>query len=129
MIGIDTNVLVRYLTGDSPAQAKAARTLVEENEIFIGTTVLLEADWVLRSVYGFSAVAVAQALRAFAGLPQVNVEDADLASLALSWVGKGLDFADALHLARTDGCVAFATFDRAFAKRARAVTAIDVRQL
>ena len=42
--------------------------------VFISRTVLLESEWVLRSVYGFAGKEVAAALRAFAGLPRVSVE-------------------------------------------------------
>ena len=69
MRAIDTNVVVRYLTGDDPVQAPKARAAVDAGPVFASTTALLESEWVLRSVYGFSAIEVAQALRDFAGLP------------------------------------------------------------
>ena len=47
--------------------------------MFVPLTVLLEAEWVLRSVYGLPAAAVVRALRAFAGLAHVMVESADAA--------------------------------------------------
>ena len=100
MRAIDTNVLVRYLTGDEPEQAARARTAIEAGDVFVSTTVLLESEWVLRSVYGFAGGKVAVALRAFAGLPGVSVENPALLSKALTLAEKGMDFADALHLAR-----------------------------
>jgi predicted nucleic acid-binding protein len=91
------------------------------------TTVLLEAEWVLRSVYGFARARLAEALRGFAGLPRVTLEDAALAAKALGWMGRGLDFADALHLARADGCDAFISFDQRFAAAANLLSEVKVR--
>src|SRR4051794_38106813 len=71
MFAIDTNVVVRYLTGDHPEQSPRARALIDSHEVFVGTTVLLEAEWVLRSAYGYPPAQVGAALRAMAGLPQV----------------------------------------------------------
>jgi predicted nucleic-acid-binding protein len=118
MRAIDTNVVVRFLTGDDPKQAAKARALVAAGDIFIATTVLLESEWVLCSAYEFTALDVARALRGFAGLPGVTLEDAALASRALDWAERGMDFADALHLARPQGCSAFVSFDRRLAKAA-----------
>src|ERR1041385_573755 len=53
MLAIDTNVVVRYLTSDHPKQAARAEALVERQDVFVATTVLLETEWVLRSAYGF----------------------------------------------------------------------------
>jgi predicted nucleic acid-binding protein len=129
MLAIDTNVLVRYLTGDHPAQSTRAKTLLEREDIFVGTTVFLEAEWVLRSVYEFSRPAVLDALAAFAGLPRVTVEAPALVAEAIEWARKGIDFADALHLASADGCAAFVTFDERFAKIAKGAGAMEVRVL
>jgi predicted nucleic-acid-binding protein len=97
MLAIDTNLIVRYLTGDHPQQAAQAKTLIDGEDVFVCTTVLLETEWVLRSVYGFARARLAEALRGFAGLPRVTLEDAALAAKALGWMGRGLDFADALR--------------------------------
>ena len=126
MRAIDTNVLVRFLTGDDPRQAAKARALVEAGDIFVATTILLEAEWVLRSAYGFAPERIAEALRAFAGLPGVTLEDAPLAAQALDWAEHGLDFADALHLATARGCAEFATFDRRLVKAAKGVAEVKV---
>ena len=69
MRALDTNIVVRYLTGDDPEQAARAKAAIDAGPVFVSTTVLLECDWVLRSVYGFGGRQVAAALRAFAGLP------------------------------------------------------------
>ncbi len=128
MIAIDTNVMVRYLTGDHPEQSPRARALVDSQAVFVATTVTLETEWVLRSTYGFRPADVVGALRAFGGLPTVTVEDAAIVAAALDLTGKGMDFADALHLGRSAQCEGFATFDRRFVKAALAAGCEGVRE-
>jgi hypothetical protein len=70
MLAIDTNLIVRYLVGDDAGQAARVRRLIDNNDVFVCTTVLLETEWVLRSVYRFSAAQCAKALSDFAGLPR-----------------------------------------------------------
>ena len=67
MLAIDTNLVVRYLTGDHPEQSAKAKALIDGQDVFVSTTLLLETEWVLRSVYGFEGSQLALALRAFAG--------------------------------------------------------------
>ena len=119
MRAIDTNIVVRYLTGDEPAQAARARAMVAAGQVFVGTTVLLESEWVLRSVYGLAGTEVAAALRAFAGLREVTVENPVLLAEALDRAEQGMDFADALHLGAAARCEAMLTFDRRFIQAAR----------
>ncbi len=114
MIAIDTNIIVRYLTGDHPDQSARARALVDNSPVFVPVTVLLEAEWVLRSAYGQEAADVARALRAFGGLPGVTYGDAPIVAEALDWVERGMDFADALHLGMSGGSTKFMTFDKKF---------------
>jgi predicted nucleic acid-binding protein len=82
---------------------------------------------VLRSVYGFTPVKVAKALHAFAGLPNVILDEPASIAKALDWTARGMDFADALHLAKAEGCDAFMTFDRRFAKSTKELSDIEVR--
>lgn len=126
MLAIDTNLIVRYLTGDHPEQSEEARALIGGEDVYVCTTVLLETEWVLRSVYGYVAAQLSKALSAFAGLPQVALEDAALAAKALGWMESGMDFADALHLAKADGCEAFISFDQRFATAANRLSNIKV---
>jgi len=78
-------------------------------------------------VYGLTSVEVARALGAFAGLASVTLEDAALTAKALDWTVGGMDFADALHLAKAEGCVV--SFDRRFARAATKLSNIEVRTL
>jgi len=128
MLAIDTNLIVRYLTGDHPDQSARARTLIDGQPVFAPATVMLEVEWVLRSTYGFRPVDVVRALRAFAGLPTVTVEDGAIVAGALDLAEKGLDFADALHLGRSAHCDGFASFDRRFVKAAKAAGCAGVRE-
>jgi predicted nucleic-acid-binding protein len=121
VIALDTNVIVRFLTRDDPVQAPRARALIMVGPVLVQDTVLLESEWVLRTRYQFDRVRIAEAFRRLLGLPSVELEDELVLAQALDWFGAGLDFADALHLARTPPGVAFATFDRALRRRAAAL--------
>ena len=128
MLVVDTDVVVRYLVNDDPAQAGRARRLVAQHDVFVPLTVLLEAEWVLRSVFGFPPPDVVRALRGFAGMPRVTVENAGTAAMALDWAGRGLDFADALHLATAQAHDGFVTFDKTFVRAARRLGGPTVRE-
>jgi predicted nucleic acid-binding protein len=120
MLAVDTNLIVRYLTGDHPRQSAKARAVIDGEDVFISTTVVLETEWVLRSVYGFDSTQVCAALRGFAGLPRVSLEDPALVAAALDRAVQGLDFADALHLGRAQDRGDFVTFDQQLIRAARA---------
>ena len=119
MIAVDTNVLVRLLTGDDPAQARAARALFSSERIWIAKTVLLETAWVLRSLYGFDEGAICDAFTKLLGLKNMEAEDAASLVAALALTGQGIEFADALHLSSRPQGTGFVTFDKAFVRRAK----------
>lgn len=129
MPAVDTNVVVRYLTADDAAQARAARKLVDGGDVALSCTVLLETEWVLRSLYAYDRELIHAALTAFAGLSHVELDDPARAARALGWFAKGMDFADALHLAACGEGDIFATFDRKLATAARKVGAGKVKLL
>lgn len=114
MRAVDTNVVVRYLTGDDPGQTARVRDAIETGQVYVPTTVLLETEWVLRRAYRYGPDEVVGVLRNFAGLPQVRVENAALLIEALEHAEAGMDFADALHLGAAAQCDALLTFDRRF---------------
>jgi predicted nucleic-acid-binding protein len=128
MLAIDTNLIVRYLTGDHPKQSPRARKLIDGQPVFAAITVILEVEWVLRSAYGYRRADVARALRAFAGLSMVTIEDGPVVATALDLAEKGMDFADALHLGKSAHCDGLATFDRQLVKAAKAVGYPGVRE-
>lgn len=129
MLAVDTNVLVRFLTGDEPRQAARARALFRDQQVWVAKTVLLETEWVLRSLYGFGGHRTTAALQQLLGLDSVLVEDPRAVRQALSWSAAGLDFADALHLASSNRAEAFVTFDAGLRKRAARVSGIPIRAL
>lgn len=118
MHAVDTNVLVRLLTGDDAAQAKRATSLFKKESIFIPKTVLLETEWVLRRLYRLDRATVVSSLRKLSGLGNVELEQSLVVAQALQWCEEGMDFADALHLASGHGTSKFATFDEQMKKNA-----------
>ncbi len=111
MHAVDTNVLVRLLTGDDVAQTKRVAALFTKEAIYIPKTVLLETEWVLRRLYRLDRKAVTSAFRKVAGLANVEIENPLVVTQALQWCDDGMDFADALHLASSRSSEKFATFD------------------
>jgi predicted nucleic-acid-binding protein len=126
---VDTNILVRFLTGDEPQQSRVTRRILAEGNIFIGTTVLLETEWVLRSGYGLKPAAIVSSLRGLGGLPGISMEEPAVTAQALDWMLDGMDFADALHLARSRHCSSFLTFDKRLAAASKAKSAVSVKTL
>ena len=122
MLAIDTNIIVRYLTDDDPAQAARARALIRDHEVLATSTVLLETEWVLRSLYGYDRRGILKSLTGFVALPKVRISEPERMSQAMRLAADGMDFADALHLAGAEGCEAFMTFDR----RLIAVSAVAI---
>jgi predicted nucleic-acid-binding protein len=129
MVAIDKTLIVRYLTGDHPRQSARAKALIDAEPVFVSLTVLLETERVLRCVYGYETTRIARALRGFSGLPQVTIEDPGLVAQALDWLEAGMDFANALPLAKAAGCTEFVTFDRALVRSANQPGAVPVRRL
>jgi predicted nucleic-acid-binding protein len=119
MKGVDTNVLVRYITRDDPAQERVASRFVDaanvrSEPILVNLMVVCELAWVLGRSYGYSRAAVAAVIERLLTTEQVLLEDAELAWLALGdFKASKADFADCLigrknlHL----GCDATVTFD------------------
>ena len=119
MIGVDTNVLVRFLVPDHPAQSAAARSLFAEHKIAIAHTVLLEAEWVLRRSFRFGRQEIASAFLRLLGLSTVSCPRSEMVLSAIQAFEAGCDFADALHAATSErGVTEFATFDKDFAMQA-----------
>lgn len=111
MLALDTNVIVRLIVQDNPAQLEAAvRTIAEP--CLVTLTVLLETSWVLRKTYKFSVDEVAQHLRDIASISTVTVEASHLLDWALDRLIAGGDLADLLHLVTARHADAFVTFDR-----------------
>lgn len=120
MIAIDTNLIVRYVVGDHPEQTARSREVIDGQNVFASVTVVMEVEWVLRSIYHFRREEIVDTFLTFAGMPSVTIEDSDIVAEALGLFAQGLDFADALHLLKAQHCEKFVTFDRKFIKAAQA---------
>jgi predicted nucleic-acid-binding protein len=119
VVAIDTNVLVRFVVADHPAQSLASQKLFASADIYIADTVLLETEWVLRGVYGFARADVCQSLRAVCGLRNVQLADPMLAASVIDWHAAGFDFADAFHMLSTQRAATFASFDLTLVRLAK----------
>jgi predicted nucleic-acid-binding protein len=129
MIAVDTNVLVRLLTQDDPKQAAAARSLFEQEPVWIAKTVLLETGWVLRSLYGFDESVIRDTFTRLLGLKNVRTEDEPSVAAALALTAHGIELADALHLSSRPPGAAFVSFDQSFIRRAKRAGATEVSSL
>jgi|UniRef100_UPI0040475658 predicted nucleic-acid-binding protein len=125
MIGLDTNVLVRYIMQDDPKQSAKATALIEQlspdNPGFITLVSVVELYWVLTSSYGLTAQQVKQALVVLLRAKQIIVDRADQVLRALRVFDDGkADFADCLieRTAAAAGCEQTMTFDVGAAKHA-----------
>ena len=133
MKALDTNVLARFFVDDaddaqSSRQRPAAVAALSQRS-FVSVTVLLEFEWILRGFYELPASEISIVLRALASIEHVTLEDRDAVLMALDAFDKGLDFADALHLARSARASRFATFDRRLAKRANGLGLVPMVEL
>ena len=117
MIAFDTNLLVRVAVADDAKQVAVVRQLIAQNTIFISRTVLLETEWVLRSVYKNTSADIHRFFQALLNLDNTEIENAEAISHALTWYAHGADFADALHLAVCKDATLH-TFDKSFCKAA-----------
>lgn len=123
MRALDTNVLARFFVDDADdAQAlkqRPAAVAALSERSFVSVTVLLELEWVMRGFYELPSKEVLRVLRALASIEHIAIEDRDAVLAAIDAFHKGLDFADALHMARSSRASGFATFDQRLAKRAK----------
>ena len=121
MIGLDTNVLIRYLTRDDEAQYRATMKLLTRKvaRFFIADLVLVEADWILSKFYNWTREEIADAFARLLQVHNLQFEDEDRIRHSLASVRRGADLSDELLIAmsRDQECREFATFDTALAKR------------
>jgi predicted nucleic-acid-binding protein len=117
-IAVDTNILVRFLTQDDATQAASARDFLRANVCHVQTSVLLELEWVLRSVYRYTAEQICHVLRILLQTAGIEVDEPERLLSAVNGLEAGLDFTDAFHLAGAVNSSGFATFDREMLKHA-----------
>ena len=113
---LDTNVLIRHLTGDPPGQARRATAFLEQaDELLLPDLIVAEVVYVLESFYEVERRRVAELARAIVGFPAVVVVDKALLLRALEvYEVERLDFAEAylVAIAEASGVGAIASFDR-----------------
>jgi predicted nucleic-acid-binding protein len=120
MIGLDTNVIVRYLTQDDPTQSAKAtalieRVLTEANPGFVSIVAMVETAWVLERIYRLTASQMAAAIEHMLGVDVLVIENEQQVFTAMTAVKEGSgSFADALigALGIKAGCSHTVTFDR-----------------
>ncbi len=128
MTALDTNVIVRYLVGDHPEQAEAARVLLEGlipgNPGFICREVVMEVGWVLERAYRFTRAQIAEVLLDLTASDSLVVEHSDdVAAAAYRYRQGGVGFSDLMVLAAAEraGAAPLYTFDRRLARMDGAV--------
>jgi predicted nucleic acid-binding protein len=114
---VDTNILIRHLTGDPPDQAaRATRLLTAADELLLADLVVAEVVYVLESFYEVPRARVAELVRAIVAFPAVVVLDPAMLLRALEvYETARLDFAEAYLVAQAErsGVGVVALFDRA----------------
>ena len=124
MIGIDTNVIVRYLVQDDVKQGDKAAEYIEshctiEEPGYLNCVVLCEVFWVLESCYKYSCEEIAGVMENLLKCPQIEIESIDSVWEALNYYKKeGVDFSDALigEINKSKECSRTITFDKGTAK-------------
>lgn len=123
MIGLDTNIVVRYFAQDDPLQSllatRAFSALTKSSKGFISTIVLCETIWVLQDCYAVNKPALLDIVRTLLESDELEIEAKSLVWQALqTFSAHSLDFSDALIalVNQNSGCVTTLTFDRVAAK-------------
>lgn len=123
MIGLDTNILVRFLIADDVRQADSAKALLQErctveDPGFVNLIVLCELVWTLDRTYGLDQSDIVTAIGSILASRNLRVESHEHVASALRRFAKGTDFPDLIiaEVNRAQGCDATATFDRRAAR-------------
>lgn len=123
MIGLDTNVVVRYLVQDEPKQSARATAeidaLTETEPGFLSLVTVVELYWVLRRAYGVSESRCAELIEALLDARELRIDRDAVVRTAVTASRTGTEFADAViaELGRVAGCDHTATFDRHAARK------------
>jgi predicted nucleic-acid-binding protein len=120
MIGLDTNIVVRYLVQDDPIQTEKVvglfeRRLTEHDPGFVSVVVIIETAWVIENIYDFTDIAIAAAIEGLLAADNVIVENEQAVFAAIRTLKEGHgSFADALigKICSQVGCSHTLTFDR-----------------
>jgi predicted nucleic-acid-binding protein len=123
VIGLDTNVLVRYITQDDNRQAALANSLIESLDDaspgFVTLVTVVELSWVLESAYNFTRQQFAEVMQTLMTVDTIKLDRAAVVARAVRvYAGSKADFSDCLieRLSVSAGCEQTMTFDKAAAK-------------
>jgi predicted nucleic-acid-binding protein len=122
VIGLDTNVVVRYLVQDEPEQSAVASELIDQltetSPGYLSVVTVVEIHWVLRRAYQVEASRCAELIGALLDARELRVDQDEIVRVAVTAAGGGVDFADAMitELGRVNGCPYTVTFDRRAAR-------------
>ena len=123
MKAVDSNVLARFFIDDSEddqaALQKPTAIQAMSQAVFVSISVILEFEWVMRGFYALPRTDIERVFKALCGLQHVTIEDRAIVLSVIEAYHQGLDFADALHLARAQHCKTFVSFDKRLQKRAK----------
>ncbi len=111
MRAVDTNVVLRFIAEDDPAQTPVALD-VFSTSVYLSLGVLMEAEWVLRSRYRWSRTRIVEALDMLVQLETVVVDEPGLVRWSLARYAAGGDLPDMLHLVAARNATMFLTFDK-----------------
>ena len=128
IVSVDTCVVIRLLTKDNLEQYRASYSLFAKKQIFIPNTVILETHWVLKAAYNYTREQICNDLRWLCGLPNVTLGNETLIAETIKWYESGLDFADALHLAKSQQYSVFCTFDKSLIKKGKSINSCRIEQ-
>lgn len=124
MDALDTNVLARFFINDvddpEAIKQRPASIAALSGRVFVPVSVILEFEWVMRGFYELPRNDIQLIFESLCGLENVQIEDRNVVLAALNAYQHGLDFADALHLARAEFCSSFLSFDKRLKIRAKA---------
>ena len=118
MIAVDTNILVRLVTGDDQSQVERILALAAEERFFVSLTVLMETEWVLRSRFGYDRSTIYKAFEALPNLVSMDFEDEEGVAWALDRFEIAGELADYLHIVAARKIGRFVTFEKNLTDRA-----------
>lgn len=124
---IDTNILVRALVDEGTERSRLAAECLTTDLVHIPATVMLEAEWILRTRFRASRDEISQHFGMLLGMSNIVFDSREIVSNSVEAHGAGLDFADALHLFGAGESDVFVTFDKALRRTASdKLTAVPV---
>lgn len=120
MIGVDTNILIRYITQDDAEQSSVVNSLMEfyaghEQSIFISSIVICEVVWVLKHAYKYSKPQILQVLNTILATPEFCYEDFVALRLSITdYKNSSADLSDILigYIGKKYGCDHTISFDK-----------------